>query len=161
MTRVLGRRDAAGITLLEVLVALFVAGVGLLSLLALFPTALQNMSQAVQDNRSGHVQQSAATLADSVSDTTAGISDFVAQLETGKFDAGLLPPLLEALGAEEEEAARLAAEVQAQAQLAVDVGERASLHEDLAAIRFLQHLLHSTSQRLALIARLLSLAGVL
>lgn len=154
-------RSKAGITLLEVLIVLFITGVGLLSLVALFPTALQNMSQAVQDNRSGHVQQSATALAASVSDASAGVSEFVDQLQTGKFDAGVLPPLLEALSADEQEAARLAGEVQAQIQQAQDPGERASLHEDLAAIRFIQHLLHRANQRLALIARLLSLAGAL
>ncbi len=41
-----------GITLIEVLVAIFVMSIGLLALLTLFPLGALRMSQALQDDRS-------------------------------------------------------------------------------------------------------------
>src|SRR5579885_1848168 len=40
-----------GVTLTEVLVAIFIMGIGLLSLLVLFPLGALNMAQAIKDNR--------------------------------------------------------------------------------------------------------------
>jgi len=54
-----GRR---GVTLLEVLVAIFIAGVGLLALLTLFPIGMTNMARAVNDDRSGHLKPLAAEI---------------------------------------------------------------------------------------------------
>jgi prepilin-type N-terminal cleavage/methylation domain-containing protein len=53
------RTARPGITLLEVLVALFVMGIGLLALLALFPLGAVNMAQALRNDRAA----SAANLA--------------------------------------------------------------------------------------------------
>jgi hypothetical protein len=52
----------SGVTLVEVLVAIFVMGLGLLALLVLFPLAALNMSQAIKDDRTGN----AAANADSI-----------------------------------------------------------------------------------------------
>lgn len=49
------RPRRAGVTLLEVLVAIFIAGVGLLALLTLFPVGALNMARAIQDDRAGAV----------------------------------------------------------------------------------------------------------
>src|SRR5262245_55047697 len=54
------RRDAA--TLVEVLVAIFVMGIGLLAVLALFPLGVLRMAQAIQDNCTGNIAQSADAL---------------------------------------------------------------------------------------------------
>ena len=50
------RRD--GITLVEVLVTIFIMGIGLLAILTLFPLAALNMVRAVRDDRSGQCAQS-------------------------------------------------------------------------------------------------------
>jgi hypothetical protein len=52
-----------GATLIEVLVAIFVMGVGLLALLALFPIGVLTMRQAIQDDRTAHAAASATAIA--------------------------------------------------------------------------------------------------
>ncbi|MBI1913631.1 MAG: prepilin-type N-terminal cleavage/methylation domain-containing protein [Planctomycetes bacterium] len=52
-----------GITLVEVLVAILITGVGLLALLVLFPLGALEMAQAVKDDRAGHVKHNAAAFA--------------------------------------------------------------------------------------------------
>jgi Tfp pilus assembly protein PilV len=62
------RRQAAprlyrgGVTLVEVLVAIFITGVGLLALLVLFPLGVLNLAQAIQDDRVPALAADAATL---------------------------------------------------------------------------------------------------
>lgn len=51
-----------GVTLTEVLIAMFIATIGLLSLLTLFPAGMQNMAQAIQDTRAGHSKQNAMAM---------------------------------------------------------------------------------------------------
>lgn len=55
------RRVAA--TLVEVLVAIFVMGVGLICLLSLFPLGAMLMAQSIKDNRSGHAGNTADAIA--------------------------------------------------------------------------------------------------
>jgi type II secretory pathway pseudopilin PulG len=45
----------AGATLLEVLVAIFIMGIGLLAILALFPLGAFRMAEAIQNDRAGHL----------------------------------------------------------------------------------------------------------
>jgi hypothetical protein len=52
-----------GITLTEVLVTIFVMAIGLLAVLALFPLAALNMSQAIVDDRVGHCAANAVAIA--------------------------------------------------------------------------------------------------
>lgn len=52
-----------GVTLVEVLVAIFVVAIGLLSLLTLFPLGAFNMAQAIKDNRTGQIAANAAAYA--------------------------------------------------------------------------------------------------
>jgi hypothetical protein len=54
----------AQITLVEVLAAIQVTGVGLLALLALFPLGALEMQQAIQDDRTGHTKSQAAIALD-------------------------------------------------------------------------------------------------
>ena len=49
-----------GITLLEVLIAIFVMGIGLLALLVLFPLGALTMAQAIRDDRCAQAAQQAA-----------------------------------------------------------------------------------------------------
>ena len=55
----LGSSRRAGITLLEVLAAIFVMGVGLLALLVLFPLGALSMAQAIKDDRAASVANDA------------------------------------------------------------------------------------------------------
>jgi hypothetical protein len=57
------RASQAGTTLLEVLAAIFVMGVGLLALLTLFPLGALEMAQAIKDDRTAAVANSATALA--------------------------------------------------------------------------------------------------
>src|SRR5665213_1499252 len=53
-----------GITLIEVLVAIFIMAIGLLALLTLFPLGALRMSQALQDDRAGASASAAANICD-------------------------------------------------------------------------------------------------
>lgn len=53
----------AGVTLLEVLVAIFIMGIGLLALLVLFPLGAINMAQSNQDDRAAHIAANAQAMA--------------------------------------------------------------------------------------------------
>lgn len=52
-----------GVTLIEVLAAIFITGVGLLALLTLFPLGAIEMAQAIQDDRTGHIARTADSIA--------------------------------------------------------------------------------------------------
>src|SRR5262245_33735760 len=52
----------AGITLTEVLVAIFVCGLGMMALMQLFPLGAMNMAQAIKDDRCGHCAANAAAI---------------------------------------------------------------------------------------------------
>jgi hypothetical protein len=56
--------DDAGVTLVEVLVAIFVTGVGLLSLLALFPLGALEMARAIKSDRTAAVAAHAQDLSE-------------------------------------------------------------------------------------------------
>jgi hypothetical protein len=53
-----------GTTLVEVLIAIFVMGIGMLALLTLFPLGALSMAQAIQDSRAAHAAANAAALAE-------------------------------------------------------------------------------------------------
>jgi type II secretory pathway pseudopilin PulG len=53
-----------GTTLIEVLVAIFVMGIGLLSILVLFPLGALSMAQAIRDDRSAHSIANARAVAE-------------------------------------------------------------------------------------------------
>src|SRR5262249_53532545 len=55
-----------GISLVEVLVAIFVMGIGLMALLTLFPLGALEMAQAIKDDRCGHAKHNAAALIRSI-----------------------------------------------------------------------------------------------
>jgi type II secretory pathway pseudopilin PulG len=58
-------KQRTGATLIEVLVAIFVMGIGLIALLALFPIGALSMAQAIRDDRCAHAAQNATALANS------------------------------------------------------------------------------------------------
>src|SRR5262245_25230964 len=54
----------SGVTLVEVLVSIFVMGIGLLALLALFPLGALSMAQAIKDARTAHAAANANAVAE-------------------------------------------------------------------------------------------------
>lgn len=80
-----------GVSLVEVLVAIFITGIGLLSLLALFPIGALSMAQAIRDSRASHAAQNAKNVCDMVN----VCSDNRLMAALGRAPAptmGLLPP---------------------------------------------------------------------
>jgi hypothetical protein len=63
MTRTTANHRRPGISLIEVLVAIFVMAIGLMALLTLFPLGALNMAQAIKDDRTGTAAANAAGLA--------------------------------------------------------------------------------------------------
>ncbi|GIW82830.1 MAG: hypothetical protein KatS3mg105_4637 [Gemmatales bacterium] len=57
------KNHPSGVTLTEVLVSIFVMGIGLMSLLVLFPLGAMNMAQAIKDDRAAHAGANAAAIA--------------------------------------------------------------------------------------------------
>jgi Prokaryotic N-terminal methylation motif len=66
-----------GITLIEVLAAIFIMGVGLLALLTLFPLGALSMARAVQDDRAAAIAADAASLRDAGSELLMRTRQFV------------------------------------------------------------------------------------
>jgi prepilin-type N-terminal cleavage/methylation domain-containing protein len=52
-----------GMTLMEVLIAIFVMGIGLLAVMAMFPLGAASMARAIKDDRAGHAAANAKALA--------------------------------------------------------------------------------------------------
>jgi len=67
----------AGITLVEVLVAIFTLGVGLLALLTLFPLGALEMAQAVKDDRAAKIAVDAVALSEEGQELVARTRNFV------------------------------------------------------------------------------------
>lgn len=56
-------RTRPGISLLEVLTAIFIMGIGMLALLTLFPLGALSMARAIRDDRAAHIAANAASVA--------------------------------------------------------------------------------------------------
>jgi prepilin-type N-terminal cleavage/methylation domain-containing protein len=56
-------RHRTGVTLIEVLVSIFIMGVGLLAILTLFPLGAYSMAQAVKDQRCAEAAANADAIA--------------------------------------------------------------------------------------------------
>ncbi|MBM4068864.1 MAG: prepilin-type N-terminal cleavage/methylation domain-containing protein [Planctomycetes bacterium] len=83
------RQARSGMTLIEVLVAIFVMGIGLIALLALFPIGVLRMAQAIQDGRTGHIAKNADAVAAAKGARTDAQLNFIPPggfLGTGPFD---------------------------------------------------------------------------
>jgi Prokaryotic N-terminal methylation motif len=82
------RQQRAGITLIEVLFAIFIAGVGLLALLTLFPLGVSEMAQAIKDDRAGKLATDATALGQAGADLLSRTEEFIAtSLAMGTADA--------------------------------------------------------------------------
>ena len=77
------RDSQAGVTLTEVLVAIFLMGVGLLALLALFRLGALQMAQAIKDDRTGAVAEEAVAFGEAgralLVDTAPFVEDSLAR----------------------------------------------------------------------------------
>lgn len=72
-----GSRQWSGATLLEVLVAIFIMGIGLLALLTPFPLGALEMARSIQDDRAGHIATAAGTLSEQGEELLARTQSFV------------------------------------------------------------------------------------
>jgi hypothetical protein len=86
--RASGRTQAAA-ALLEVLVALFVLGIGLLALLTVFPLGALAMAKAIQDDRTATFANDAVAFGQAGEELILRTKDFVeASLSSGSVDLG-------------------------------------------------------------------------
>ena len=76
-SRVAALPRRTGITLLEVLAAIFVVGIGLLALLTLFPLGALEMAQAIKDDRAGKAAADAVALSEAGKELLSRTRDFV------------------------------------------------------------------------------------
>lgn len=91
-----GPLGQSGITLIEVLVAIFVMGIGLLALLTLFPLGALEMAQAIKDDRTGVVAANAVALSEAGKDLVSRTIDFlIASLSNGSADLQVVAQLSE------------------------------------------------------------------
>jgi hypothetical protein len=70
-------RQRGGTTLVEVLVAIFIMAIGLMTLLTLFPLGALSMAQAIQDSRAGQAAANAAALAEAKQLRHLDIGDYI------------------------------------------------------------------------------------
>lgn len=86
----------AGIALVEVLVALFAMGSGLLALLTLFPLGVLEMARAIEDDRTAALAGDAITLSEAAGELFSRTAEFVAvSLSGGTADPCTAARLLE------------------------------------------------------------------
>src|SRR5438874_5498403 len=78
----------AGITLLEVLAAIFITGIGLLSLLTLFPLGALSFAQAITDDRAALAGGNAVATANAADMRGDGVVQAAMQGQT------MVPPLM-------------------------------------------------------------------
>lgn len=82
-----GLTTDTGTTLLEVLAAIFVMGIGLLALLTLFPLGALEMAQAINDDRTAAIAANARAFSDAGEDLLARTASFVeVSLSNGSVD---------------------------------------------------------------------------
>jgi hypothetical protein len=97
-----------GIALLEVLIAIFMMGVGLLTVLTLFPLGALELAQAVEDNRTAAIAANADALSQSGKDLLSRTADFVmVSLAGGSADPKVLAQLRDDYAVLELDAAHL------------------------------------------------------
>ena len=78
--------DRTAITLVEVLVAIFIIGVGLLALLTLFPLGALELAQAIKDDRAGTIAAESQVLSDAGLEVLGRTSDFLDEASQGNVD---------------------------------------------------------------------------
>src|SRR5262245_14761699 len=105
-----GHPRRAGVTLVEVLAAIFIMGVGLLALLNLFSLGALQLAQAVKDDRTAAVYASALALNENGEDLLSRTADFLeVALSQGSADPKAAAQLREEHGEPAEKAGGLEA----------------------------------------------------
>lgn len=88
--------SSSGVTLTEVLLAIFVMGIGLLALLTLFPLGALTMAQAIRDDRAGAIAGQATVLSAHAEDLVSRTREFVQEsLLKGSVDLDVMARLQE------------------------------------------------------------------
>jgi prepilin-type N-terminal cleavage/methylation domain-containing protein len=82
-----------GVTLIEVLVSIFIMGIGLIALLTLFPLGAVNVAQALRDDRAAQAVANAAAYANAQGTRHLGAGQFTAQLSAGADPNGPSSPV--------------------------------------------------------------------
>jgi prepilin-type N-terminal cleavage/methylation domain-containing protein len=91
-----GAASQRGVTLVEVLVAIFVSGIGLLALLTLFPLGALEMAQAIPDDRTAALADDALVLSQTGTELLSRTADFVeVSFASGSADPGTAARLRE------------------------------------------------------------------
>jgi hypothetical protein len=94
-----GRATDVGIALVEVLVAIFIMGVGLLSLLTLFPLGALNMAEAIKGDRTAAIAAESEAFSKAGEELLAQTADFVEiSLSKGSVDPDMATRLREKYG---------------------------------------------------------------
>lgn len=89
-----GRATERGTTLVEVLVAIFIMGVGLMSALTLFPLGALNMAEAIKDDRTAAIAAEAAAFSQAGGELLSQTADFVEiSLSKGSADTDMATQL--------------------------------------------------------------------
>ncbi|MBI4524708.1 MAG: prepilin-type N-terminal cleavage/methylation domain-containing protein [Deltaproteobacteria bacterium] len=121
----------AGITLVEVLVAILITGIGLLALLALFPLGALEMAQAIKDDRTAAVAADAVTLSKAGEDLLSRTAEFVVvSLSEGSAD----PQTASQLREEYEDLAVQAADLEVQLRELQSLFPRSKIQRHLARL---------------------------
>jgi len=145
------RAPQAGTALVEVLIAIYVTGIGLLALLTLFPLGALEMAEAIQDDRTAAVAANARVVSQSGEELVSRTAAFVeASLFNGSVDPDAAAQLREAYE-------RFALEVE-DLQIQVEELQQAYPSEDIQ--RYLGPLLaqiRSTRLRISRLVQLLSI----
>lgn len=144
----------AGVTLVELLVAIIVMGVGMLALLTLFPLGALEMAQAIKDDRTGAIADNAAALGEAGEALVAKTASFVED----SLAAGAVDPLAAArLRDEYEELALQAADIERQLLELRDVAEPELIQRHvgplLAQVRSIQRRIYPVTVILKLVER--------
>ena len=143
----------AGMTLIEVLVAIFVTGIGLLALLTLFPLGALDMAQAVKDDRAAAVAASAEALSEAGKALLSRTTEFiVASLMKGSVD----PQVVARLRADYEHLLVQAGDLEVKLEELESATPRPLIQRHLP---LLQTQIRSIKQHVGTVVRLLSLVG--
>jgi len=157
LLRLLRSRSAAchkrpGITLLEVLVAIFIMGIGLLALLTLFPLGALEMAQAIQDDRAGKAAADAVALSEAGQELLARTRDFVlVSAQTGSTDPKTVTTLQADYGDLSVRAAEVEAELREVRPLATNPKARRLVDRLLVQIRSIKLSIDAMSRLLLLL----------
>lgn len=141
-----------GITLLEVLAAIFIIGIGLLALLTLFPIGALQMAQAIKDDRAGQAAADAVAWSEAGKELLGRTREFVlVSARNGSTDPTIVASLQADYGDLSEQAAVVEAELRDVRPLATTPRARLLVDRLLLQIRAIKLSLDAMGQLLQLL----------